>query len=91
MPSSLAKQLHVKLSKPYLPYAALQKAGVTLQSCKTPSLDTKVTLVQLHTENKEMEYWAGFNNFYVITRYNRSYNYAMAVYELSQRLQKGML
>lgn len=45
--------------------------------------DSKAKLLELDGENCK-EYWEGLNNFYVITRYNHSDNYALAVYLLSQ-------
>jgi membrane-bound lytic murein transglycosylase B len=35
------------------------------------------------------EYWLGLKNFYVITRYNRSTNYAMSVYHLAREIRNA--
>lgn len=48
--------------------------------------DLPAMLVKLKNEQGN-EYWLGLNNFYVITRYNTSSLYAMAVYQLGQKIQ----
>lgn len=51
--------------------------------------DTPATLVILDMEEGK-EHWYGFDNFYVITRYNHSPMYAMAVFQLAEKM-KGMM
>ena len=48
----------------------------------------QVSLFVLDTKKGAKEYWIGQHNFYVITRYNHSHMYAMAVYQLSQEIKK---
>jgi membrane-bound lytic murein transglycosylase B len=62
----------------------LAKLGVTPLYGDLPA-DTKAMLVKLEREDG-YEYWIGLNNFYAITRYNRSPLYAMAVFQLSQAI-----
>ena len=47
--------------------------------------DAPAQLISLEGEAGP-EYWIGFHNFYVITRYNHSAMYALAVYQLSDAL-----
>ena len=49
------------------------------------------SLVELVTPGEASEYWLGYRNFYVITRYNKSSFYAMAVFELGEALRNGRL
>lgn len=44
-------------------------------------------LIDLVTPDAPTQYWLGYQNFYVITRYNKSSFYAMAVYQLAEALK----
>ena len=67
--------------KPGYTWDELRQRG--LESKFDIAAETKVALVRLQ-QRGHPEYWAGFQNFYVITRYNRSELYAMAVYQLAK-------
>ncbi|MBY0270669.1 MAG: lytic murein transglycosylase B [Burkholderiales bacterium] len=52
--------------------------------------DLLATLIAAEGETGP-RYWLGLNNFYVITRYNRSINYALVVHELASILRQQRL
>lgn len=70
--------------RPQWKLQTLRKHGIDTEIELDP--DLKACLVDLK-EKDEIQYWLGFHNLYVITRYNSSINYAMVVFDLSQRLR----
>lgn len=63
---------------------ALRRLGYVLPADRDD--DTKATVLGLEGPNGETEYWVGYHNFRVITRYNRSVMYALAAHELSRAI-----
>lgn len=69
----------------------LGRMGVASTALSRQNLpgDTLCALVDLVTPDAPTEYWVGLQNFYVITRYNRSSFYAMSVMELAQAVKQA--
>ncbi len=67
---------------------AAQMRDLGWQSEAQISDDTAVTAFRLEGAEGD-EFWLGLPNFYVITRYNRSVMYAMAVHQLSEELAQA--
>ncbi len=79
------KALLSKGLKPDVSIAQLQQAGIKITETLSPQ--AKAKLLAFEQENST-DYWLGLHNFYVITRYNHSPLYAMAVYQLSQAVKQ---
>ena len=62
----------------------LRGLGVTTQQ---PLAEQQANLLALQSGEQQKEYWVTLHNFYVITRYNRSPLYAMAVHQLSEAIR----
>ena len=79
--------------EPHWPLDQLLRAGLLLNE---PGVDiaseagTPVTVVDLPSPGRGTEYMLGLKNFYVLTRYNRSFFYALAVYQLGERVKAQM-
>ncbi len=80
-----ATALVKKGSKPQLTAADFKTLGVDINL----SPKQRAALIELEG-NQGLEYWIGYKNFYVITRYNHSPLYAMAVFQLAQSIKEGL-
>jgi membrane-bound lytic murein transglycosylase B len=72
--------------RPSLKAADLAEKGIRAE------IDPQATvaLIDLVSPGRDTEYWLGFENFYVITRYNRSSFYAMSVFQLGKEIRARM-
>ncbi|WP_052417455.1 lytic murein transglycosylase B [Cellvibrio mixtus] len=76
-----------KVEVPAVTVADWKKVGVVPKAriaARTPVISIEFDGVN------GLEYWMGLQNFYTITRYNRSPMYAMAVYDLSLDIKAAM-
>ena len=64
----------------------LRRRGVT--GTDGLAADAKAALYRMENENS-VEYWLALHDFHVITRYNRSAMYALAVLQLSEAIQRA--
>jgi len=74
--------------KPTMTVAQFNTHGVALDASPAEGVTdaTKATLIELKNESTN-EYWLGYRNFYVISRYNHSALYSMAVFQLATELR----
>ena len=70
---------------------SLKAGDLSVRGIRSNAPDNaNVALIDLVTPGADTEYWLGFENFYVITRYNRSSFYAMSVFQLGEAIKARM-
>lgn len=81
------KDIAVNQIDPFISIAALKDKGVTPREKINLNPNELATLIELKAKDGN-EYWIGLNNFETIMRYNPRVMYAMAVFELSQKIKE---
>ena len=80
------RELLTDVLEPNIEIAQLRQHDI--QSDKELPGDALVKLIELESDNGD-EHWLAMHNFYVITRYNHSPLYAMAVFQLAQEIRES--
>jgi membrane-bound lytic murein transglycosylase B len=83
--SASARAVAPENLRPVYPLRQLAEWGYLPATKIDADADTLATLVKLEGEDGP-EVWIAFQNFYSISRYNRSPLYSLAVYQLSQEI-----
>ena len=73
-------------TRPVLTLKQLKRYGITSVDKDRPET-LRASLISLEGEDGPI-YWLGYDNFFVITRYNRNLKYSMAVDELSEMIRE---
>jgi membrane-bound lytic murein transglycosylase B len=89
VPAGAAAQLADGSVLPKYAPEDLAQHGITAAGPLDPGQNS--ALIDLVTPDAPTEYWLGLQNFYVLTRYNRSSFYAMAVFQLAETLREARL
>ncbi|MFC4158173.1 lytic murein transglycosylase B [Chitinimonas lacunae] len=74
-----------------LHYRVSELAGFGVHAVEPPANDPLAVLAPLETAPGITHYWLGLQNFYTLTRYNRSTLYAMAVHEMAGAIRAAYL
>jgi membrane-bound lytic murein transglycosylase B len=82
-PGKALDELVAQGIRPTADRAVLEQAGI---QADRPLKEGERAAVLLFEGEQGPEVWLGLDNFYVISRYNRSQNYALAVTQLAQAL-----
>lgn len=83
----LANESFNKVVPPSINVKDWKKIGIV----PTQNIASRTPVIALEFDGANgLEYWLGLQNFYTITRYNRSPMYAMAVYDLSLEIKQAM-
>lgn len=78
-------ELFNRKAKPWLTRSKAKAAGV---SGFTPAEEPFSLYGLMHDGARE--YWITYHNFYVITRYNHSYKYALVIHQLAQEIKRRL-